>query len=142
MQLKQVIMEKAANYFAGGYNCCQSVLLAANDVWSLNISRDLIAATHFFRNGMAAGCSCGALVGLEMTLGVLQERKGVVIKPRTAKQLHDAFVDLFGSSCCRVLRKKQGLIARTTHQGCKNITAEAAGIIYELLQEDRFINLA
>lgn len=139
MQLKQVIMEKAANYFAGGYNCCQSVLLAANDVWSLDISRDLIAAAHFFRNGMASGCSCGALVGMEMTLGVIQERKGVVIKPRAAKQLHDVFVNSMGSSCCRVLRKKQGLIARTTHQGCKDITAEAAGMIYELLQDSRLL---
>lgn len=133
--MRQIIAEKAAKYFAEGNNCCQSVLLAANDIWHLEISRDLIDAGFFFREGMVSGCSCGALVGMEMALGVIQTRRGIPFKQDQAKELHDAFVKAFGSTCCRVLRKKQGLIKRTTQKGCKKITSGAAGILCDLVQE-------
>ncbi|WP_227762127.1 C-GCAxxG-C-C family protein [Zhaonella formicivorans] len=133
--MKSTMQEKAANYFAKGYNCCQSVLLAANDLWALEISPDVIASAHFFREGMGAGCTCGALVGCEMALGIIQQRKGVSLKAKPACQLHDNFVKAFGSSCCRVLRKKQGVLERATNQGCKKITAQAAGILYDLFEE-------
>lgn len=133
--MRQMMAEKANKYFAEGNNCCQSVLLAANDIWHLEISRDLLDASYFFREGMGSGCSCGALVGMEMVLGVLHKRRGVSLKKEKAKELHDAFVKTFGSSCCRVLRKKQGLIERTTNQGCKKITSGAAGVLYDLLKD-------
>jgi C_GCAxxG_C_C family probable redox protein len=133
--MRKMMAEKAAKYFAEGNNCCQSVLLVANDLWHLEISRDVIDAAYFLREGMASGCSCGALVGMEMVLGLLQKKGEVSIKKEKAKELHDAFVKTFGSSCCRALKKKQGLIERTTKQGCRKITAETAGILYELVKE-------
>ncbi|KAF1084024.1 putative redox-active protein [Sporotomaculum syntrophicum] len=133
--MKELIKEKAGSYFAQGNNCCQGVLMAANDVWHLEISRDVIDAAFFMREGMASGCSCGALVGMEMTLGLLLKKKGIPYQKEHAKALHDAFVKTFGSSCCRVLRKKQGLLERTTQKGCRRITAETAGILYDFITE-------
>ena len=133
--MRQMMAEKANKYFAEGNNCCQSVLLAANDVWHLEISWDLIEASYFLREGMGSGCSCGALVGMEMVLGMVQKRRGISIKKEKAKELHDAFVRTFGSSCCRALRKKQGIIERATNQGCKKITSQTAGILYELVKD-------
>lgn len=133
--MRNAIQEKADGYFAQGHNCCQSVMLAANDIWDLNISTDLIYAGQFFLEGMSSGCTCGALVGIEMSLGIIQKRKNLNLKPAVAEQVHDHFVKTFGSSCCRVLRKKQGFLERTTKKGCKKITSEAAGILYDLMEE-------
>lgn len=133
--MKQLIMKRAASYFAAGKNCCHSVLLAANDLWSLEVSKDLLDATRFFGRGMASGCSCGALIGMEMALGVIQRRTRSNFKPRTAKQLHDEFVKTFGASCCRVLQKKQSLLKMNSREKCQQLTAEAAGILYEIVSD-------
>lgn len=139
MKVKELIREKAEKYYAGGYNCCQGVLLAADDVYLLQISKDVIDSARFFREGMGSGCTCGALIGMEMSLGIIRQRHNLAMDLRLARQLHDRFVAVFGSSCCRVLRKQQGFVAKTTQRGCKKITAGAAVILYELLADQGIV---
>lgn len=95
----------------------------------------MINATRFFGKGMASGCSCGALVGMEMALGVIQRRSRSNFEPRMAKQLHDEFVKTFGASCCRVLQKKHGLVRINSRKKCEKLTAEATGILYEIVSD-------
>lgn len=139
--MKELMEEKAAGWFTKGYNCCQSILLAARETYALEMNPDfLIEIGRFFREGMASGCTCGALVGAEMALGLVNKEQGLDLPPETAGALHDRFIKAFGSSCCRVLRKKQGVIGKMTKQGCKKITAGTAGLLYELIEEIRSSN--
>lgn len=136
--MKELMQKKAAGWFAKGYNCCQSVLLAAQEIFSLAANPELLVnAGHFFREGMLSGCICGALVGAEMALGLINQKKGLDLKPQVAADLHDRFVKTFGSSCCRVVRKKQGVVGRLTGQGCQKVTAVTAGLLYELVEKLR-----
>lgn len=130
------MQEKAASWFTKGFNCCQSVLLAANETYSLGLNPDFLQdAGYFFQEGMSSGCTCGALVGAEMALGLINKHQGLNLKPQAAAELHESFVKTFGSSCCRVLRKKQGVVERVTKQGCKRITAVTSGLLYELVEK-------
>ncbi len=134
-ELKSILESRAAHYFSEGYNCCQSVLLAANDTWDLSISRDLITAGRFFEHGMGSGSTCGALVGAQMALGILNERMGTNLTNKSAHQLYAEFVKTFASCQCRELRKKQSFADRIGYKGCKRITLVTAGILYELWEK-------
>lgn len=133
--MEKLIGEKAGRYFSAGSNCCQSILLAASDIWALDIHPDVILAAEFFREGLASGCTCGALAGGEMALAIYQQRFGLPADHQLAKQFYERFVALFGSSCCRVLRKRQNVLERMHHHGCKKITSATAGLLFELVDQ-------
>lgn len=134
-ELKSIIESRAAHYFSKGYNCCQSVLLAANDTWDLRISPDLITAGRFLEHGMGSGSTCGALVGAQMALGILNERMRTILTNKSAHQLYEEFFKTFESCQCRELRKKQSFADRIGYKGCKRITLVTGGILYELWEK-------
>lgn len=130
-ELRSQIERQAARYFEEGQNCCQSILLAANDTWQLEIEPSLISsAGFFFRHGMGSGSTCGALIGAQLALGILNERYETKLKIKSAGTLYHEFVSTFGSSDCKDLRKGQGLLDKLGSKGCKTITLTAAGILY------------
>lgn len=135
--MEKHISDRAAQYFSAGNNCCQSILLAASDVWSLDIHPDVILAGEHFRQGMASGCTCGALAGGEMALAIIRQRRGLQPDSRQAKAFYQQFVAHFGTSCCRSLRQRQNLVSRMKNSGCRDITAETAAILARLVAEDR-----
>ena len=93
--MEKLIGEKAGRYFSAGSNCCQSILLAASDIWALDIHPDVILAAEFFREGLASGCTCGALAGGEMALAIYQQRFGLPADHQLAKQFYERFVAPF-----------------------------------------------
>lgn len=131
-ELRSVIEKQAASYFDEGYNCCQSILLATNDAWNLEIDPLIISAGQFFRHGMGSGSTCGALIGAQMALGILNERYGTQLKIKTAHTLYDEFVRTLESTDCKDLRKKQSFRDKIGYKGCKMITLTTAGILCEL----------
>ncbi|ATW26113.1 C-GCAxxG-C-C family (seleno)protein [Candidatus Formimonas warabiya] len=114
-----------------GRNCCEAVLMAADQIWDLRLPQETLAAAKYFRHGMGSGCSCGALVGLVMVSGILSSRfphpKGNQLVPDLYKQ----FVDRFGSSCCRELRRQRTLPQRFFNKGCKQLTGTTAEMLVE-----------
>lgn len=130
-ELRSLIEKQAARYFEEGYNCCQSILLATNDAWNLEIDPLIISAGHFFRNGMGSGSTCGALIGAQMALGILNERYGTKLKIKTAHTLYNEFVGALGSTDCKDLRKRQSFRDKIGYKGCKVITLTTAGILCE-----------
>lgn len=129
---KRIMEERAAHYFSEGNNCCQSVLLATNDTWNLGITPLMISAGRFFQHGMGSGSTCGALIGAQMALGLLNERYDTKLKNKTANALYLEFERVFESSECKDLRKKQSFTDKIGYKGCKQITFRTAGILYEL----------
>ena len=66
-----MLADVAENYFLqGDFNCAESVLLAANEVYELGLDKDachrLVSA---FGGGMGCGLLCGAIAGAMVALG-------------------------------------------------------------------------
>ncbi|TGE34591.1 C-GCAxxG-C-C family protein [Desulfosporosinus sp. Sb-LF] len=127
--LKLRAPEIAKDAMQRGLNCCESVLTAANEVWKLNLSKDMFFAASLFKEGMGSGCTCGALVGIVMASGIIRERYGLKEDQDLAKRLHSGFKQEYKSSCCAVLRKKQSFLARISQKGCIHITEGAVAIL-------------
>lgn len=121
--------EIAKKAMQSGLNCCESALTAANEVWNLNISQDMFSAAKLFKEGMGSGCTCGALIGIVMASGIIQQRYGLKEDKGLAKRLHSRFKEEFKSSCCAVLRKKQPFLDRVSKKGCIHMTEGAVAIL-------------
>lgn len=117
------------------YNCCEAVLLAANEIWHLDLAPDTLATGALFREGMGSGCSCGALVGLMMVSGILSRRYSHPLGQKLGAFLHGRFKEEFGSSCCRVIRQKRPLRERLGRKGCLDLTARTAALMVEIWEE-------
>lgn len=133
--LYQEVMQKAEQYFAQGLNCAQAVALS--NLEFLGEPTDGISRLAAgFGHGMNAGCTCGALSGGVLAIGcVLADVQAKGFDKRVVKaaaELHRRFVQEFGSTCCRTLRKK---LSPLKNARCKQITAVTAAITLELLQD-------
>ena len=101
-------VEAAAGYFASGYNCSQSVLMAFCGPLGLDAATAVRLATGF-GVGMARGGSCGAVSGAVMALGLFGGgggRDGAQAKAATyacVREFYRAFQALHGSLACREL---------------------------------------
>jgi len=131
------VRSRAAKYFDAGYNCAQAVALSNIEIFN-GRSEGIIPLLAGFGHGMNAGCVCGAISGGVAAMGSLlagAESKGFdqTIKATTA-ELHRRFVDEFGVTCCRNLRKKYSLLKGAR---CKKITVTTAAITFALLQAQK-----
>ncbi len=110
-------MDKAhdlAFEYESKYGCCtQCVLAAIQDVFGIG-SDDVFRAGHALAGGSAltGDGTCGALVGGILALSYMygRGRENFAQKIRKpyimAKELHDKFVEEYGSCICRDVQKK------------------------------------
>ena len=103
-------VEKAKRLFKeGGYNCCQAVVLAYNDIFGLD---DVTAAS--ISSGFGGGMGrmrevCGALSGLFMLLGLKDgysnptDNEGKKELYTRVQDLAGQFKEEFGSIICKEL---------------------------------------
>ena len=103
-------VEKAKKLFKeGGYNCCQAVVLAYNDIF--NISDETAAAmSSGFGGGMGRMREvCGSVSGMVMLAGLIKPASDPSVKEwRTAnyalvQEMAEEFRKLNGSIVCREL---------------------------------------
>ncbi len=131
--LRQEVCHKAEKYFNGKYNCAQAVALSNIELFN-GRTEGVIQLAAGLGHGMNAGCTCGALSGGVLAIGCLlagPDTKGFdkTISEITS-ELHRRFVDEFGLTCCKGLRKK---ISPFNGARCKKITVTTAAITLELL---------
>lgn len=96
------------------YCCSEAVIVALNSAFEGGLDESQAAALGSgFCHGMGgAGCLCGALAGAEIMLGLLlgPRREGGMEKKtfqsKVAMPMHDVFKELYGATCCRVLKKR------------------------------------
>lgn len=135
-QLNEKLAARAEELFASGYNCCESIIKASVEIFDLPLPEDIHLMGRFFQRGLAgSGCICGALAGGMMMLGYLSgaEKNGL----SQAEAFRTGFVEKFGSSCCRVIRKKQSIVERFRSRECKMITRYTAEKLQDILNRDR-----
>lgn len=121
----------ASKYFKSRYNCAQSVILAAAKACKMKPPEELVRSTRVFGGGIGySGCLCGALAGALLTIGYLcskpEKRAGEFIK---------IFIETFGSSCCRTLRKGMDYKNPELKRHCAMITEETASLLIDFVRE-------
>lgn len=123
----------AEDYYRNGdFYCSEAIVKTIKDEFDLPISDDIIAMASGFPVGMGgSGCTCGAIAGGIMVLGLFFGRtqaKDAKVNHAMAlsKELHDLFMNKHKCLCCRVLTKGMTL-GSPEHMGqCVGFTGEVA----------------
>ena len=94
--------EYAVELKHNGCNCAQAVLCSFADKTGLSQEQMMKLGAGF---GVGMGCmeaTCGALIAAEMLMGLAKYEGKPVL--RTARELHQAFVEKCGASLCKDLK--------------------------------------
>lgn len=134
--------EKAEGYYRSGqFLCSEAVFLVANEYLGHPVPDEMVKLASGFPVGMGkAGCTCGALAGGVMALGLRYGRtQPAAAEPgmfEVAKELHDRFLARRKSTCCRVLIRKLEFGCPEHIQQCIAITGEVAADVIRLLERN------
>lgn len=142
-EIIEMVRHRVANLFENQKLCCsESILLVLNNGFNGTLSAEQAKQLGSgFCGGMGeAGCTCGALSGAIMGIGLLvgPHTKGGLSKKdlrQLARKMHDRFHARFSSTCCRVLIKPFDKDKRGRQQFCGDLTATTGAIVTELLLE-------
>jgi C_GCAxxG_C_C family probable redox protein len=134
-ELPALIGERARNLFLKRrMYCSEAVLVTLNQALggSLDEYQALALAAPFSEGIGKSGCMCGAVGGALMALGLFiggtnPERRRSAVQ-RASGEFMDRFKARFGSSCCRILTKKNEAAFDSSAARCSAITAQAAAL--------------
>ncbi len=140
--LLEQIGDRAENLFRSRqFMCAESVLLAVSKGLGHDIPEETaIALAAPFSDGMGgSGCTCGALSGGIMSVGLCLgggKAPGERKKARQfSRELHIRFTDRYRSACCRVLSKAVREDHSRHFHHCAAITGETAKMTARLILE-------
>jgi C_GCAxxG_C_C family probable redox protein len=139
----KIVRQRAENLYGNRKLCCsESLLLVFNHGFNGGLSSEQAKQLGAgFCGGMGeAGCTCGALSGAIMGLGLLvgpHAKNGQSKKKfrKLSKKMHDRFHERFSSTCCRVLIEPYDKDKKGRSQFCSNLTGITAALAAELLLE-------
>lgn len=140
----QVIAQARAKaeelYRSGQFLCSEAVFLVANEFLGHPVPDELVRLASGFPVGMGtAGCSCGALTGGVMALGLKYGRtRAAAPMPgmlEASKALHDRFIGRRGATCCRVLIRPFEFGSAEHIAQCVTITGEVTADVIDLLSD-------
>jgi C_GCAxxG_C_C family probable redox protein len=127
------VKQKAESYYKNGdYYCSEAIIRAVKDEFNVDISDRIIAMASGFPVGIGgSGCTCGALNGGVMAIGLFFGRETakdpcVNHAMQLSKELHDDFKMANKSTCCRVLTKGLVLGSDEHMKKCIRLTGEVA----------------
>lgn len=127
------IKQKAESYYRNGdYYCSEAIIRTIKDEFNVDISDRIIAMASGFPVGIGgAGCTCGALNGGIMALGLFfgrytEKDPCVNHTMQLSKELYDDFKKTYQSTCCRVLTKGLVLGSEVHMEKCVALTGDLA----------------
>lgn len=134
------IRDLAEGYYRDGdFYCSEAIVKTIKDEFHLPISDDVIAAASGFPIGMGgSGCSCGAVTGGVMALGLFFGRteakddkvnKAMVL----ANELHEIFRKSHSTICCRILTAGMELGSLKHMEQCISLTGEVAEEVAKII---------
>ncbi len=139
---KQVRKTAEDYYRNGDYYCSEAIVKTIKDAFNLPISDDVVAAASGFPVGMGgSGCTCGAVAGGVMALGLFFGRT----KPKDnkvnhmmglASELHNDFKNNHKSLCCRVLTRGMKLGSPKHMDQCISYTGEVAEQVARMITRE------
>lgn len=125
----------AEDYYRNGdYLCSEAVFTVVNDYLGNPMPKEAVCLASGFPVGVGmAGCTCGALTGGVMALGLKYGRKVPGVETpgmfEAAKKLHDDFKEQFGSTCCRVIIKDFEFGSPQHIEHCIKLTGAVAEMV-------------
>ena len=129
-------------YRQGDFYCSEAILKAIKDAFQVSVPDTVIAMASGFPIGMGrSGCTCGAIAGGVMALGLIfgrTEAKDPKVKRAMAlsKELHDWFRARHHHLCCRILTKDMRLGSPAHMRQCISLTGEVAEETARLIIRD------
>ncbi len=123
--------EKAVAYKMSGMNCAQSVALAFSDMVDMDEAQ-IAALTQTFGVGIGATMegTCGAIVGANIMLGLIDQDDTRPNNMKKAKELLLRFKEQNKSVTCRDLK---GIGTGVVLRECNDCVADAALFLEEIL---------
>ena len=142
------IRETAENYYRNGdFYCSESIVKTIRDEFGLSLPDDVIALASGFPVGMGkSGCTCGAIVGGIMAIGMFFGRtqgkdKKVDKTMQLAHELHDIFQKKHKVLGCRILTKGMVLGSPVHMKQCIAFTGEVAEETARILARELSIGI-
>lgn len=123
---------KAGFGIAEDYNCAETILAGANQVYHLGLDKEALKLAAGFGGGMAIEGDCGALTAAIMVLGRLyvKERAHESSKVKElTKKLLDRYRQEMGETDCAPLKAKY----RNEEVKCRLVILKAAEILDEIV---------
>jgi C_GCAxxG_C_C family probable redox protein len=127
------IRKTAEDYYrSGDFYCSEAIVKTIRDAFALQAPDEVIAMASGFPVGMGgAGCTCGAVTGGIMALGLVfgrtRAKDNKVDKAmKLSKELHDLFKARHQNLCCRILTKGMRLGSARHMEQCIAFTGEVA----------------
>lgn len=124
------------------YYCSEAIVKTINDEFDLGYPEEIIKVASGFPIGMGgSGCTCGAVAGGIMALGMVFGRtapKDEQVKKcmALANELHDIFKKRHNVLCCRILTKDMVLGSPIHMQQCVDFTGEVAFETAKIIQRE------
>jgi len=133
-------VEQSVAYFRDGLYCSEAILRAFNESHRLGLDPSAYTIATPFGAGMgAAKCSCGAVTGGLLVLGLARGRTGTDQSEEpaftVAKELHDRFRARYKVICCRGLTRRLPWGEPEHHQACQEYVRFAAAAVRDLLSD-------
>lgn len=132
IDLEKVKTTAEKYYRDGDFYCSEAIVKVIKDEFRVDISDEVIAMASGFPVGMGgSGCTCGAVAGGIMALGLFfgrSEAKDAKVSKamELSKELHDFFKGKNKSLCCRVLTKGMTLGEKEHMDQCVFFTGQVA----------------
>lgn len=137
------IRKIAEDYYRNGdFYCSEAVVKTIIDEFQIDVSEDVIKMASGFPVGMGGmGCTCGALTGGVMAIGLVYGRsQGKDPKVNKAMELSAKFYQIFCErhkvSCCKVLTREMEKGSPEHMEQCIAFTGEMAYEAAKIIAEN------
>lgn len=137
------IRKIAENYYRNGdFYCSEAVVKTIIDEFQIDVSEDVIKMASGFPVGMGGmGCTCGALTGGVMAIGLVYGRsQGKDPKVNKAMELsaklYQIFCERHKVSCCKVLTRGMEKGSPEHMEQCIAFTGEMAYEAAKIIAEN------
>jgi C_GCAxxG_C_C family probable redox protein len=123
------IEQKAMDFKAIGFNCCEAVVKAFEEY----LNSDILSACKGFGQGMATlEATCGSLIGANMVLGNISLNYSRLY----TKSLFNKFKDMSKATICKELK---GIDTKVVLTPCPLCVKNACRALFEVIKENNII---
>jgi C_GCAxxG_C_C family probable redox protein len=132
------IEKKAFDHFQSGFHCAEAILKTFTDAVGNKPDPDITKLASGFGGGIGGSHTdtCGALTGGIIALGWLFGRKDpgddITKVISLSAEFRNKFISRFGATDCKTILASLG--DQENALKCKKLTAEAAGILFDLFR--------
>lgn len=132
INLEEIRLTAEKYYREGDFYCSEAIVKTIIDSFEADVSNEIVKVASGFPIGIGgSGCTCGAISGGIIAIGIFFGRKdpkdNIVSKTMSlSSELHDIFKKSHKSTCCRVLTKGMSLGSPDHMEQCIYLTGEVA----------------